>query len=67
MEQTGGITCRIGWHRWQAVAEKDMLVRTCTTCGRRRYHGTVSGKDEAATTGWGPGYTGGGGLGGDGG
>ena len=59
--------CTIGWHRWHVVAEERMLVRICTECSLRRYHGPLPGKSSFPVTNWGLNYTGGGGFGGDGG
>lgn len=59
------LTCRVGWHHWHVVAEDSMQVRVCADCGRRRYHQGMPGKTSPAAN-WGMGYTGGGGLGGDG-
>ena len=47
MDEARGIACRIGCHRWTVVTAEDMQVRTCTRCGRRRYHSPLPGKDPA--------------------
>ena len=66
MDAAKSLRCTIGWHRWQVVAEDEMLVRVCTDCGRRRFHGPLPGTKKVNVN-WGSGYTGGGGFGGDGG
>ena len=35
------LRCTVGWHHWRLVDEELMVVRTCTECGRRRYHGPL--------------------------
>ena len=61
------LKCTVGWHYWHVVAEERMRVRVCTDCGHRRYHGPLSGRERLPVTNWGFNYTGGGGIGGDGG
>lgn len=67
MDTGRGLRCRVGWHRWQVVAEEHMEVRVCDDCGRRRFNGPLPGAEKVPPAGWGMNYTGGGGFGGDGG
>ena len=67
MDTAKSTKCTIGWHRWHVAAEEHMMVRTCTDCGRRRYHGPLPGTKGSTVPNWGLNYTGGGGFGGDGG
>ena len=67
MDTAKSTKCTLGWHRWHVMAEESMLVRICTDCGRRRYHGPLPGTKSFHVTSWGLNYTGGGGFGGDGG
>ena len=52
--------CTVGWHHWRYADEELMVVRICTHCGRRRYHGPLPGDRRRIT----PFVTGGLGIGG---